>query len=1009
MRLPNIPGFKPGLFRQLADWLFGYDFFISYAHKDGKNYPAVLEERLEHLGYKVFLDKEYYPGIDLDEATRRRVAMSRKLIVLVRPCVFESEWVRKEVEVYLKSKAETMETPILININDALGSAPLNAGFSKLVREQWLRIEEPLQHIDDIPTADCIDNLSRSFNATRQEKIRVRFLQAATVAFALLTAVAVWQAWAAIQARRSTVVERDRALEAQSRVMAAFANQQTDQITAVNAAPLALEALPDESASTTRPYTPEAEEALYAALFVRRDHASLHAANSRGKKMTVGIGKLSADGGKILTLGMLLAADQPKIWDTKTGRLISVINDRISDDVGSYFAGSGAAILTSSPSAGEIRLWDSESGKQIVFYKCPSEHPKLTSVDASSNRKNALLLCDGHLVRLVNLNNGSVRDVFHSDRELGSARFSSDGLEITVTENDNIIHIVRIEGSADHITIKEQSGPKIMGILSPNRYLVTVPAEEDDKSLLTIWDLKSRKKIASRPASINIGTLISRWRGVFSPDMQLVLAISPKPENTVRVLRLKDGTEAAVLSGHDGHVLSAVFSSDGQRIITASEDRTARIWDAKSGNELTVLRGHNWPVFSADISDDNAWIVTSTAGNGDEARIWRADFRSQLPITDCHGNWAMNGASFSQEGKHLVTFAGSIACVWDLASRTAVARFDQHKSNVLNASFSPDGQYVITASDDKTAAIWSARTGAVYKFLTGHVDAVVSAEFSPDGNRVVTASKDKTTRLWDAQNGEPSPITLDHPSNVLNAAFSRDGALIFSVAGKSIYLWNSNTGSLIRKLDNNNEVNHATISPDGKYIAAATGGITEDSGHAAVIWDINLREPITRLPVSDYVRHVAFSPNGLHLATSSDSIIVWDIARKAPIVLIPGDEDSGAAFIGAEFNHYGDTLVAVTTGSVSLWPQFEKTQDLVDIAKKTIARCLTPQERLIFKLDPAPPRWCITGPGREKEKYPSRWAGMWPYDGREWVDWFVAQDRGENMPMPTDQRTVNSP
>ena len=39
--------------------------------------------------------------------------------------------------------------------------------------------------------------------------------------------------------------------------------------------------------------------------------------------------------------------------------------------------------------------------------------------------------------------------------------------------------------------------------------------------------------------------------------------------------------------------LSAAFSPDGQRIVTASQDKTARLWDAATGKPIgEPLRGH---------------------------------------------------------------------------------------------------------------------------------------------------------------------------------------------------------------------------------------------------------------------------------------------------------------------------------------------------------------------------------------------------------------------------------
>jgi WD40 repeat protein len=46
------------------------------------------------------------------------------------------------------------------------------------------------------------------------------------------------------------------------------------------------------------------------------------------------------------------------------------------------------------------------------------------------------------------------------------------------------------------------------------------------------------------------------------------------------------GKETLELEGHEGTVNSAVFSPDGKRIVTASDDGTARIWDAASGRPI---------------------------------------------------------------------------------------------------------------------------------------------------------------------------------------------------------------------------------------------------------------------------------------------------------------------------------------------------------------------------------------------------------------------------------------
>ena len=67
----------------------------------------------------------------------------------------------------------------------------------------------------------------------------------------------------------------------------------------------------------------------------------------------------------------------------------------------------------------------------------------------------------------------------------------------------------------------------------------------------------------------------------------------------------------AVLLGHEDEVLDGMFSPDGTRIVTCSEDGTARLWDAVTGKELAILPSRGKSVISVAFSPAGAEIVTA--------------------------------------------------------------------------------------------------------------------------------------------------------------------------------------------------------------------------------------------------------------------------------------------------------------------------------------------------------------------------------------------------------------
>ncbi|KIJ58802.1 hypothetical protein HYDPIDRAFT_101954, partial [Hydnomerulius pinastri MD-312] len=101
--------------------------------------------------------------------------------------------------------------------------------------------------------------------------------------------------------------------------------------------------------------------------------------------------------------------------------------------------------------------------------------------------------------------------------------------------------------------------------------------------------------------------------------------------------------------------------------------------------------------------------------------------------------------------KHGVCFTPDHPQTWP----TAVQMLSGHAGRIASVAYSPDGQHIISGSDDKTVRIWNASTGQlVTDPLQGHTASIHSVAYSPDGQHIVSGSFDKTIRIWNARAGQ---------------------------------------------------------------------------------------------------------------------------------------------------------------------------------------------------------------------------------------------------------------
>jgi WD40 repeat protein len=113
---------------------------------------------------------------------------------------------------------------------------------------------------------------------------------------------------------------------------------------------------------------------------------------------------------------------------------------------------------------------------------------------------------------------------------------------------------------------------------------------------------------------------------VFSQDGTRLLTASN--DRVARIWDVASGRLVLALQGHAGIVSKAAFSPDGQFVVTASWDGTARVWEEATGDLVAVFKGHAGPVLSAAIGQDGRHVVT--AGRDGTARVFRCDVCGSL-------------------------------------------------------------------------------------------------------------------------------------------------------------------------------------------------------------------------------------------------------------------------------------------------------------------------------------------------------------------------------------------
>ena len=307
----------------------------------------------------------------------------------------------------------------------------------------------------------------------------------------------------------------------------------------------------------------------------------------------------------------------------------------------------------------------------------------------------------------------------------------------------------------------------------------------------------------------------------FSPTGELVVTSS---DTLATIWDAETGRELKVLKGHGQSVNSAVFSPDGKKILTASEDHTVRLWDVQTGKQLQVLSGFLGKITRALFTADQKTIVISTADT--TITFWDAA-TAQQKMRFSHEedkpgftNIGLTIAKLASGDAHLISAGFNHVVLWDLTNERRLLDVPSF-FGADGTTFSPDGKHLAVISESMNSAlIYETKTGKKEITLNNSKDALHSVQFSPDGTLIMCHTL-HSVRFYDATSGKLVQRLPFADQRLGVPRFSGDSATVLvSTNNKYVGLWDIGAAKEIQTLPHSGQTPVLVVSPsdDGNSV-----------------------------------------------------------------------------------------------------------------------------------------------------------------------------------------------
>ena len=281
-----------------------------------------------------------------------------------------------------------------------------------------------------------------------------------------------------------------------------------------------------------------------------------------------------------------------------------------------------------------------------------------------------------------------------------SVIFSPNGEWLAVASGSNSVNLWNIERK-ELINFEGHGNTVVSTSFSPDSQTL---ASADINGKIKLWNIEGRKS-----------ETVQAYNSVFSPDGQIMAAISNKDGKTVQIFKI-DGSAINNLRNHqDVDIITALnISPDGKTLVYANINGTITKINLQDGRLLATLKNSN-QVISLTFSPDSKLLVSNS--NDHTIKIW-------------------NNQNYSENNQSKNTTTNT---------KTPLKTIKGYNGELGEVAFSPNGEkFALIKDNDKSNAvqIWT-RDGNLFKTIPAQINQKnFQVTFSPDGKKLIILNQD---------------------------------------------------------------------------------------------------------------------------------------------------------------------------------------------------------------------------------------------------------------------------